>query len=64
MASGGSAVVSKDARDSQSSSKNVSVILRVKRKREEDPLDALGTIVIKSSSHRWAGIFSLFKLFK
>ena len=48
MASGGAAVVPKDARDSQSSSKNVSVILRVKRKREEDPLDALGTIVIKN----------------
>ena len=46
MASGGSAVDPKDARDTQSSSTNVSVILRVKRKREEDPLDALGTITV------------------
>ena len=38
MASGGSSAIPKDA----SGSSNVSVVLRVKRKREEDPLDALG----------------------
>ena len=44
MASGGSCAVPKDSPGIQSST-NVSVILRVKRKREEDPLDALGMIL-------------------
>ena len=43
MASGSSPVVPKDT----SGSSNVSVILRVKRKREEDPLDALGIETIE-----------------
>ena len=38
MASGSSSAIPKDV----SGSSNLSVVLRVKRKREEDPLDALG----------------------
>ena len=45
MASGGSPIAPKDTRGVHSS-QNVSVILRVKRKREEDPLDALGKLIV------------------
>ena len=45
MASGDSAAVPKDTIGVPSSS-NVSIILRVKRKREEDPLDALGILYV------------------
>ena len=44
MASGSSPVVPKDT----SGPPNVSVVLRVKRKREEDPLDALGIVEIQT----------------